>query len=107
MRSGSLNGNGNGRANTGSNNGNNNGGYNTGSSNGNNNGIGNVGSGNGNGNGNGNAGGKGDPILSGFDGRSFEFQGEAGKTYSIISERFHLVRGVPSLMPLLYFKIEK
>lgn len=88
---GDMNGNGNGRANTGSNNGNSNGGSNTGSSNGNNNGIGNTGSGNGNGNGNGNAGGRGDPILTGFDGRSFEFQGEVGKFYDILSERFHLV----------------
>jgi hypothetical protein len=98
---GDLNGNGNGRGNLGSNNGNSNGGYNTGSNNGNNNGIGNVGSGNGNGNGNGNAGGKGDPILTGFDGRSFEFKGEAGQYYSILSERFHLVRGIPSFSPSL------
>lgn len=88
-RRGSYNGNGNGRANTGSNNGNSNGGYNIGSGNGNGNGIGNVGSGNGNGNGNAN--GKGDPILTGFDGRSFEFRGTAGHYFTFLSERVHRV----------------
>ncbi|KAK9905758.1 hypothetical protein WJX75_005871 [Coccomyxa subellipsoidea] len=86
---GDLNGNGNGRANTGSNNGNVNGNGNTGSNNGNNNGIGNVGDGNGNGNGNAN--GVGDPIFTGFAGRSFEFMGLPGHFYNVMSERNHQI----------------
>ena len=74
---------------------------------GNRNGIGNVGSGNGNGNGNGNAGGKGDPILTGFDGRSFEFKGEVGQYYDILSERSHLVRCVPFFLSPLYRVVQR
>ena len=40
----------------------------------------------------GNAGGKGDPVMTGFAGRSFEFIGRAGGIYSLISEKYHKVR---------------
>ncbi|CAL8471897.1 g11439 [Coccomyxa elongata] len=86
---GNLNGNGNGRANTGSGNGNVNGNGNAGSNNGNNNGIGNVGDNNGNGNGNAN--GVGDPIFTGFAGRSFEFLGQPEHYYNVMSERNHQI----------------
>lgn len=36
-------------------------------------------------------GGKGDPILTGFDLRSFEFMGEAGSFYNLVSEMHHQV----------------
>jgi hypothetical protein len=39
----------------------------------------------------------GDPIMTGFDGRVFEFMGEPGKFYNIISERHHQVRDPPIL----------
>ncbi|CAK0783229.1 hypothetical protein CVIRNUC_006428 [Coccomyxa viridis] len=42
-------------------------------------------------NGNGKAGGRGDPIMTGFDGRSFEIIGQAGAIYSLISEKHHKV----------------
>ncbi|EIE23708.1 hypothetical protein COCSUDRAFT_47405 [Coccomyxa subellipsoidea C-169] len=52
-------------------------------------------SGNGNTNGNGNGqpsgGGTGDPIMTGFDGRVFEFLGVPEAFYNIISERHHQV----------------
>ena len=34
----------------------------------------------------------GDPMITGFDGRSFEFMGEPGSFYSLISEQRHQVR---------------
>ena len=34
----------------------------------------------------------GDPILTDFEGRSFEFVGEVGKYYNVISEEEHQVR---------------
>lgn len=34
---------------------------------------------------------QGDPILQGFDGRSFEFLGEVGSYYNVISEKEHQV----------------
>lgn len=37
------------------------------------------------------AGGQGDPIMTGFDGRSFEFIGQPNTFYSLISERHHQV----------------
>ena len=37
-------------------------------------------------------GGKGDPILTGFDLRPFEFMGQPGSTYNLISEQRHQVR---------------
>ncbi|CAL8463363.1 g2897 [Coccomyxa elongata] len=95
QNTGSGNGNGNGNGNTGSTNGNLNGNNNAGSNNGNNNGVGNVGSGNGNGNGNSNCGtrgcggGKSDPVMTGFSGRSFNFFGDVGKTYNLISSMNH------------------
>ena len=39
----------------------------------------------------GKAGGRGDPIMTGFDGRSFEILGQAGSIYSLISEKHHKV----------------
>ncbi len=39
----------------------------------------------------GNAGGKGDPIMTGFGGRAFEFLGQPGSVYSLVSEKFHKV----------------
>ena len=39
----------------------------------------------------GKAGGRGDPIMTGFDGRSFEIIGQAGTIYSLISEKHHKV----------------
>ena len=39
-------------------------------------------------------GGKGDPILTGFDLRPFEFMGQPGKTYNLISEQRHQVRDI-------------
>lgn len=39
-----------------------------------------------------------DPMMTGFDGRPFEFVGEPNTYYSIISERHHKVcRGTRSL----------
>ena len=38
--------------------------------------------------------GKGDPIMTGFGGRAFEFLGQPGKIYSLLSERYHQV-GLP------------
>ncbi|BDA47657.1 hypothetical protein COCOBI_10-5080 [Coccomyxa sp. Obi] len=37
------------------------------------------------------AGGRGDPIMTGFDGRPFEFIGQPNTLYSLISERHHKV----------------
>lgn len=34
-------------------------------------------------------GGKSDPIMTGFTGRSFNFFGEVGKTYNLISSKNH------------------
>ena len=34
---------------------------------------------------------RGDPIMTGFGGRSFEFMGQPGNTYSLISEKVHKV----------------
>ena len=34
----------------------------------------------------------GDPMITGFDGRAFEFMGEPGKFYSLLSEQRHQVR---------------
>jgi hypothetical protein len=34
---------------------------------------------------------QGDPIMTGFDGRSFEFMGEVGSYYSLISEHEHQI----------------
>lgn len=39
-----------------------------------------------------------DPILTGFDGRSFEFVGEVGAYYNVISEKQHQV-GAKSPIP--------
>ena len=39
----------------------------------------------------GNAAGKGDPIMTGFGGRAFEFLGQPGSVYSLLSEKFHKV----------------
>ena len=36
--------------------------------------------------------GVGDPILTGFDGVKFEFQGQKNKFYNLISAPEHLVR---------------
>ena len=35
------------------------------------------------------ASGKGDPYFTGFDQRVFEFMGQPGATYNLISERHH------------------
>ena len=35
--------------------------------------------------------GKGDPIMTGFGGRAFEFLGQPGKIYSLLSEKYHQV----------------
>ncbi len=43
-------------------------------------------------------GGTGDPIMTGFDGRVFEFLGVPEAFYNIISERHHQVRSVASLI---------
>ena len=43
----------------------------------------------------GNAGGRGDPIMTGFGGRSFEFIGQPDTTYSLVSEKFHKVPLLP------------
>lgn len=37
------------------------------------------------------ASGKGDPIMTGFDGRTFEFIGQPDTFYNLISERHHQV----------------
>lgn len=37
----------------------------------------------------------GDPILTDFEGRSFEFMGEVGEYYDVISEEQHQVRRNP------------
>lgn len=37
--------------------------------------------------------GKGDPIMTGFDARSFEFMGECGSHYNLLSEQRHQVLG--------------
>ena len=42
----------------------------------------------------GKSGGKGDPILTGFDLRPFEFMGQPGNTYNLISEQRHQVRDI-------------
>ena len=39
----------------------------------------------------GNANGKGDPIMTGFGGRAFEFLGQPGSVYSLLSEKSHKV----------------
>ena len=48
----------------------------------------------------GKAGGRGDPIMTGFDGRSFEIIGQAGTIYSLISEKHHKVLTILLLMKL-------
>ena len=35
--------------------------------------------------------GRGDPIMTGFGGRAFEFLGQPGKIYSLLSEKYHQV----------------
>ena len=40
--------------------------------------------------------GHGDPIMTGFGGRAFEFMGQANKVYSLLSEKFHKVGAHPS-----------
>ena len=50
----------------------------------------------------GNAGGKGDPIMTGFGGRSFEFIGQPGNTYSLISEKVHKVLHLARCLPASY-----
>ena len=37
-------------------------------------------------------GGKSDPVMTGFTGRSFNFFGDVGKTYNLISSQNHQVR---------------
>lgn len=48
----------------------------------------------------GKAGGRGDPIMTGFDGRSFEIIGQAGAIYSLISEKHHKVLTILLLIKL-------
>ena len=48
----------------------------------------------------GKAGGRGDPIMTGFDGRSFEILGQAGSIYSLISETHHKVVSLLLLIKL-------
>ncbi|CAK0783230.1 hypothetical protein CVIRNUC_006429 [Coccomyxa viridis] len=43
------------------------------------------------GRGNGHSWGRGDPIMTGFGGRAFEFLGQPGKIYSLLSEKHHQV----------------
>ncbi len=40
----------------------------------------------------GKASGAGDPIMTGFGGRAFEFVGRPGTMYSLLSDKFHKVR---------------
>ena len=48
----------------------------------------------------GNAGGKGDPVMTGFGNRSFEFIGVPNTIYSLISEKLHKVSPLPLLIHL-------
>ena len=42
----------------------------------------------------------GDPILTGFTGRSFNFMGEVGKTYSLLSSKNHQLSAKLKLAPM-------
>jgi hypothetical protein len=39
---------------------------------------------------------RGDPIITTFDNRTFEFTGKVGAFYNIISEKHHQVRQLPA-----------